>query len=532
MGIKKKLQKVLGTAALSMALVCSMCQIASAQDVVDTGEDNMESSLGTKRDMTEKPVAAVDEVTWDGGIVEVPVDWGSYTPEEISVSISYETEDSYLNFPAVTQTEDKISFSLWYHFDSSEEELFFSKSGKYEFGLQFKELVSGEMISTDSFKLIVPTDSNQWVIKRSTEKFDGSQDLVFYFEPGNNFFVPQGVDEINVFVSMGRSFYLTDGYVFDVRNGTLTINKDAFIKAFRNFIRLDQLSTIGEDGYYKFYYYDLPLNVFAVMNDGTCVNFDRVNYTGDYPYYETEAGWSIDISDWKLSPEEDSEEQPEKPESVFEGTTSDLISVSEESAALIGQGALEYIQQNYSEQLNGITGYTVKARLELTESRTEDVDKVVTDAFTPYLQEWKIGQYYELAVKADVIQNGTAVAGLENINVPALTKDIEVVLDIPENLDRDGRSFGMLHYQNGKAELLECVAKDGKVTFKTDSFSPYAIVYRDAVAATNTDRTENANKVTENPKTGDEMNPALFSAMAVTAVLLAAVALAVRKRNK
>lgn len=70
-------------------------------------------------------------------------------------------------------------------------------------------------------------------------------------------------------------------------------------------------------------------------------------------------------------------------------------------------------------------------------------------------------------------------------------KAIEVVLSVPDELkntdEKITRKYYILRVHEGKAELLETTYADGKLTFTTDCFSTYAIVYADSSNATSPD---------------------------------------------
>lgn len=137
--------------------------------------------------------------------------------------------------------------------------------------------------------------------------------------------------------------------------------------------------------------------------------------------------------------------------------------------------------------------YTVLTRVELTEQKRAEVQEKVKNADSAIAKDYKIGSYYEISVKADVLSNGQSVEGMTDIAVPALMKKVSLNIAVPEALKKTGRTFVMYHYQNDKAVKLETKAKDNVLTFETDSFSPYVLTYKDAVGK----------GATSVPKTGD-----------------------------
>ena len=73
-------------------------------------------------------------------------------------------------------------------------------------------------------------------------------------------------------------------------------------------------------------------------------------------------------------------------------------------------------------------------------------------------------------------------------------------VNIPEELKKEGRKFYVLRLHDGKVTTLE-VAEDG--TFKTDQFSSYMLVYKDAVSTTpETGTKPGTGSTTTTPETG------------------------------
>ena len=99
----------------------------------------------------------------------------------------------------------------------------------------------------------------------------------------------------------------------------------------------------------------------------------------------------------------------------------------------------------------------------------------------------------------------------EPVKITNTNGAVTVTLVVPENLrNTDGnvvRTYQIVRVHNGKAELLDTVydAKTGKLSFQTDRFSTYALVYTDAKLA----------QTPANPYTGDNTPIAVFTALLV-----------------
>lgn len=490
MKVKERFLKLAGTLALCAALAFVPLQPAQAEEAL--------------------PSVTVDSVTWDGGMLEVPIDLGSYAGEEdLSVNIII-PDDIPHGFGLMRHLwgeieENKVIFSLWDLFGSSDSEYFFSKAGTYEMPMYFnvpdEEAGSGytKVVSSDSFNLVIPSDSQQWKVPRTTVKFDGSEDIVFNFENGTNFFEIGSVNEIHVFLAKNIGFDMYDGYSFDAESGEVRINKNSFV---------NELKDYGKEwGAPEAKYEDVTvlIEVKGVTTNGIEIPgyINRVDYEGP-EHFVTTIAWSVDLTGLDLSATD--EVVTDGAATEFVSASSGEVSVSAATGNVIGQNALAYIQANYAEKLAGLDYYTVSARMELSEMDENNLDQAVKTAFAPYLTGRTAGKYYTIEIIADVMKDGQIVDGLGSILIPELSEAGEVTLKIPEDLKRNGRTYDMLHYQDGTAEILSCVEQDGTITFKTGGFSPFALVYRDAVdnagGLKSTGNTAAGNNAVS-PKTGD-----------------------------
>lgn len=498
---KKGILKLAGMFALSAALVFAPLKLVQAQE--------------------ELPSVTVDSVIWDGGEINAAVNLGDYTAEELNVTVRID------GYPLRAEiTENQLSFSLLDAFQSCDKELVFSKAGTYQLAVEFMD--SGyETISTDNIDIVVPSDSEQWETPRSTVKFDGSEDIVFKFKNGTNFLEIGDVSRIYIFYSKPIGINMYEGYTLDAAAGEVRIDKDAFINALKSYDYDENVE------------WDVPaenwervlIDVQGVTTKGSEIGtyFNTVDYVGDDPYFQTTIAWDVDLSEFDLG-----ETDQGKGTAEFAGTSSKDVTVSEATGAQIAESALDYVKANYSAELANLDSYIVSSRIELSEVDEKELDQAVKNSFAPYLTEWTAGKYYEIQVAASVIKDGQPVEGLENIIIPSLSEDAEVMLKVPGNLLRDSRNYKMLHYQNGTAELLDCEEKDGTITFMTDSFSPFALVYKDAPE--NTDSTDGVGdtgtgSTAVNPKTGDQAG--VWGMLGVLAVsLTVAASVSIRKRSR
>lgn len=79
-------------------------------------------------------------------------------------------------------------------------------------------------------------------------------------------------------------------------------------------------------------------------------------------------------------------------------------------------------------------------------------------------------------ISIDMNIDGSKVA-----NITKLPNNITITMDIPTTLQSGNRNFSVIRIHNGKAEILPTtvIAGGTKVSFRTDRFSTYALIYSD-----------------------------------------------------
>lgn len=119
--------------------------------------------------------------------------------------------------------------------------------------------------------------------------------------------------------------------------------------------------------------------------------------------------------------------------------------------------------------------------------------------------------------------------GSTEVEVSETTGLISITFEMPEalkNTDKNVvRTYKIMRYHDGKVDILDANydEKTGFLTFETDKFSTYAVVYSDAKANTTT------NTATTVPQTGDTSNTVLYVAMLCLA--MCAVTVVLRKQR-
>lgn len=492
-----------------------------------------------------KPHVTEDVVTWEGGLLEIPVDLGGYTSDQLQMYMTLE-DGNTVYYQPLDLSNDVATLSLTNYTELMDGMPDYTKSGEYRTEVRFTKQNAGGEISSDEFTLRVPLDSEPYSFTQEEIPFDGSEDLNFHFNKGTNYYELSSIDFITLRITVKASgvywseddLYNGDGYTVDMEEGTVRIDKDAMMQLLR-----DSLSAQADMNNY---------GIQVVASVSTVGGEQFTNWIGsDY-------AWRLDVSDLDLS---GSLQEPEQttPSAEFAGINAPGFTVTTDSSDMLASDALSFVQENYADELAALgEDYTVSAELVLNEADAADVADETKTAFNGILDGKTIGQYYDISVQADVLKDGEVVEGLENIPVTDMKDKISISLKIPENLLNDGRTYSMLRYHNGQASVLDTTESEGTVTFSTDGFSTYALAYADAqgqgtltgkptvdknnkdiqktdtVTSSGTDVTVKKTSVSAEkaPKTGDQTEMLFPFAAVAAGMILTASAYGLRRKMK
>lgn len=145
-------------------------------------------------------------------------------------------------------------------------------------------------------------------------------------------------------------------------------------------------------------------------------------------------------------------------------------------------------------------GKKVEIVLEVKEAQTNELIETNTKGY-------KVGKYLDITLYKSV--NGT------NKSIHELTKVLKVTIKVPEELinkdSKTKREYYIARSHNGKVDILETSydEKTNSLTFETDKFSDYAILYKDKKELKTTVTTsinKSNTKQTMKAKTGDNAN--------------------------
>lgn len=145
-------------------------------------------------------------------------------------------------------------------------------------------------------------------------------------------------------------------------------------------------------------------------------------------------------------------------------------------------------------------GKKIEIVLEVKEAQANELIETSTKGY-------KVGKYLDITLYKSV--NGT------NESIHELSKVMKVTIKVPEELinkdSKTKREYYIARSHNGKVDILETKydEKTNKLTFETDKFSDYAIIYKDKkeLKTTVTASINKSNtKQTTKAKTGDNAN--------------------------
>ena len=145
-------------------------------------------------------------------------------------------------------------------------------------------------------------------------------------------------------------------------------------------------------------------------------------------------------------------------------------------------------------------GKKIEIVLEVKEAQANELIETSTKGY-------KVGKYLDITLYKSV--NGT------NESIHELTKVLKVTIKVPEELinkdSKTKREYYIARSHNGKVDILETIydEKTNSLTFETDKFSDYAIIYKDKKELKTTVTTsinKSNTKQTTKAKTGDNAN--------------------------
>lgn len=195
-------------------------------------------------------------------------------------------------------------------------------------------------------------------------------------------------------------------------------------------------------------------------------------------------------------------EGTEKPEDITEFTASEIEAINNGATAKI-EVNIEDVSETVSKE------------------DKEKVDDTLKNNTSIKDNNYVVGSYIDIEVIKKIGNDATKLS--------TTVKELQFVLNLPDNLiNKDSskvRTYKVLRIHDGNVDIIDAVfdAETGKLSFKSDKFSTYAIIYSDAAVEDNDENTgssgSNGSSEQAPPaQTGDSMNAAPFAlAMIISA---------------
>lgn len=162
-----------------------------------------------------------------------------------------------------------------------------------------------------------------------------------------------------------------------------------------------------------------------------------------------------------------------------------------------------YLLREDLEALNGGSEaeirLTAESKTDVDDAEKAEIEKLLAD-------DSEVGMYLDLNLYKSVDGN--------EVQVTETGTDISLTVDVPSDMQEEGRTYQVIRIHDGSAEELDCVfdAESKTLTFDTDRFSTYAVAYKDAAdEIKDPDGTENPPTITDDPenkKDPDQTTPA------------------------
>lgn len=179
--------------------------------------------------------------------------------------------------------------------------------------------------------------------------------------------------------------------------------------------------------------------------------------------------------------------------------------------------------------------YGAQTKIKVLASILDDEEKLLE--LSKLLTDMKLTDQYKLGtwLNVDILAILIPLEGEEiNVKLTDLSKPLVFNVAIPESLQKDGRTFYVYRYHNGKLELVDSKLLDkATLQISSSSFSEFAIMYQDKVETEtggNTPVDTSSKPKDKTVKTGDETN-ITYELFAAATTLLGIILLSNKKRK-
>ena len=189
-------------------------------------------------------------------------------------------------------------------------------------------------------------------------------------------------------------------------------------------------------------------------------------------------------------------------------TTTDVV-----EEGIISEETLDKVQQAIEDEEEIITELVIENK------KHDDVEETAKELVESTLNkvmegtESIIAQYLDIKIVLKTEESNEELGTLNK-----LSEEITLTFEIPDEWKKEGRKFHVIRVHEGKTDVLDVWEnEDGSVSFKTDRFSTYALVYTDAdtedeIVPTPPTTPEEPTKpsVPTAPQTGDNSMPGVY----------------------
>ncbi len=185
---------------------------------------------------------------------------------------------------------------------------------------------------------------------------------------------------------------------------------------------------------------------------------------------------------------------------------------------------VENTKASYSkEQQETLTaGGSAEVKVSVSTTTPSDADKKLVEAQLNSTN--KVAMYLDLGVKVSIKTKEGIVVG-EDVTVSETGTPVKFTVALDDSLintkNTVDRTYQVVRIHNGVVDVLPATfdADSKTITFETDKFSTYAVMYTDTPKASKT------------PATADGMNATLYGGVAVISVLAVGLLFFFKKRN-
>ncbi|MBQ2902375.1 MAG: type I pullulanase [Agathobacter sp.] len=209
------------------------------------------------------------------------------------------------------------------------------------------------------------------------------------------------------------------------------------------------------------------------------------------------------------------------------GKLTDMIVNDELEEGVVSEETLEKVQQAIENDEEIITELVIENMkdVEVDASAKELVEEAVKDIIENVAST--IAQYLDIKVVLKTEESGEELGTLNK-----LSEEITLTFEIPDEWKKEGRTFHVIRVHEGKTDVLDVWEnEDGTVSFKTDRFSTYALVYTDAEVEEDITPTPPVTPEVTPPSTGDNSMPGIYFLVLLAGFAMAIAGMTVSRRK-